>query len=281
MVAKVTGIASFKNILKCGYPAIEAVLSILPVVDEYLIADGGSDDDTLFWLHRLRDTFPQKIKVYEIPWGGQNCCAAFDASLNELISKASGDWLWEGQGDELWHNQDIFAIRNLIERLDGEGYNSIRHWCKSCSWTRIDSYRYYNVRIVRAVDGIVSDEWGDCFHFKGQPSVKESFTSHNLFPEWFDGDNVKYYHCHRFFPDNRIAADGAMFYHNAQGDPPRKEAFEHVQKINWENFPLPKKDEILECLPAIIKGLSQERKYRVREELFDRNFLRQITGIEY
>lgn len=279
---RLTGIASFKNIVSLGYPAIEAALSIMPVVDEFLINDGGSDDDTWLYLEKLQVIYPGKVKLYSIPWGGQNCCKEFDASLNNLIWEAKGNWIIEAQGDELWHEEDISALRHLIEELhDGGHFNSIRHWCKSCSWTRIDSYHYYNVRIVKKLPGLISHEWGDCFHIRGQKSVREGFTSHNVPPEWFEGNKIKYYHVHRLFPLNKLAADYAMAHQNAAGDPPRPAYYEAAKRIDWTKIEPPKPEDVLDCLPALIKGLSQSRRYYVRNCLFDKAWLKSATGLDY
>jgi len=51
---KISGIQTISNAVSLGYAFIEAVLSILPMVDEFLINDGGSSDKTSFYLKKLQ-----------------------------------------------------------------------------------------------------------------------------------------------------------------------------------------------------------------------------------
>jgi hypothetical protein len=278
---RVSGIATIKNIIKLGYTFFEAVLSAFPLCDEILINDGGSEDETQKYLELLAQTFPEKnIRIFDFHWGGRNCCRQFDETLNRLIELASGDWLIEIQGDEIWHEKDIETVKRVIDFANQNGYNSIRQWCKTCSWTQVDSYQYKNVRIVKKIKGLRSTEWGDNFVMGENTSPQEGYTSHNVPPELVT-DEFVYYHLHRPFPENRVLQDEAMAYMNSAGDPPRTEVFEAVKRIDWKRVPLPRPEEVLDELPAIVKGLSQFRRYRVREELFSRAWLREITGLEY
>ena len=44
---KVSGFTFIKNAEMLGYPFIESIQSVLPIVDEFVIAVGKSDDNTL------------------------------------------------------------------------------------------------------------------------------------------------------------------------------------------------------------------------------------------
>ena len=43
---KVTGFTFIRNAIRYDYPVKEAILSILPLCDEFVVAVGKSDDDT-------------------------------------------------------------------------------------------------------------------------------------------------------------------------------------------------------------------------------------------
>ncbi|MEY3576657.1 MAG: hypothetical protein RL394_239, partial [Bacteroidota bacterium] len=43
---KISGFTIIRNAIINDYPAVEAISSILPVVDEMIVAVGKSDDDT-------------------------------------------------------------------------------------------------------------------------------------------------------------------------------------------------------------------------------------------
>ena len=44
---KVSGFSFIKNALIYDFPIVEAIKSILPICDEFVVAVGESDDDTL------------------------------------------------------------------------------------------------------------------------------------------------------------------------------------------------------------------------------------------
>jgi hypothetical protein len=281
MRTTITAIASVKNIIAGGYPAVEAFLSVYPIADEMLINDGGSEDGTAEVLEKLRSTFPGKIHLFNFPWSGKDCGRAFDASLNELIGLASGSWIFEMQGDEFWHERDIPDILLLIDRLhnSGKNINSIRHRCQDTSWTSKGSYPYMHVRIVRKIPGLVSNEWGDCFHIRGESSVRAGYTSHNVPSEFVMTQRM--WHMHRLFPANRKNADYAMALYNSAGDPPRADIWEKVKTMDFSKSLPPNPGDVLPDIPKIIAGMSQETEYRIRPELFDREWLEKTTGLPY
>ena len=44
---KVTGFTIIRNAIKYDYPVVEAILSILPICDEFVVAVGNSEHETL------------------------------------------------------------------------------------------------------------------------------------------------------------------------------------------------------------------------------------------
>ena len=59
---KVSGFTFIRNAVKYDYPIVEAILSILPICDEFIIAVGNSDDDTLALIQKIDS---QKIKIIQ------------------------------------------------------------------------------------------------------------------------------------------------------------------------------------------------------------------------
>jgi len=43
---KISGFTIIRNAIKNDYPVVEAITSILPVVDEMIVSVGDSEDDT-------------------------------------------------------------------------------------------------------------------------------------------------------------------------------------------------------------------------------------------
>ena len=62
---KVSGFSFVRNAVKYDYPIVEAINSILPLCDEFIVAVGKSDDDTLQLIKSINS---DKIKVIETVW---------------------------------------------------------------------------------------------------------------------------------------------------------------------------------------------------------------------
>jgi hypothetical protein len=62
---KVSGFTFIRNALKYDYPIVEAILSILPICDEFIVAVGNSDDDTLALIQMIDS---KKIKIIQTVW---------------------------------------------------------------------------------------------------------------------------------------------------------------------------------------------------------------------
>ena len=62
---KVSGFTIVRNAIKFDYPVVEAINSILPICDEFIVAVGNSDDDTL---SLIRSIHSPKIKIIATTW---------------------------------------------------------------------------------------------------------------------------------------------------------------------------------------------------------------------
>ena len=62
---KVTGFTFIRNALIYDYPVVEAIRSILPICDDFVVAVGNSDDATLELISQID---PEKIRIIETTW---------------------------------------------------------------------------------------------------------------------------------------------------------------------------------------------------------------------
>lgn len=112
---KVTGFSFIKNAVKFDYPVLEAVLSILPICDEFVIAVGKSDDDTLNYIKSLNSP---KIKIIETVWddslreGGRVLADETNKAYRAI--SADTDWCFYIQGDEVIHEKYLENIKNTM-----------------------------------------------------------------------------------------------------------------------------------------------------------------------
>lgn len=179
----VTGIFTIRNAIEAGYPFAEAITAALPLVDEFLINDGGSDDGTRAALARFEDQY-DCITLYDFPDFESENWEVIDAHLEHLIEQASGEWLFEVQGDELHHERDISRMQDALAAADADGINSIRQPRLNFHGRTRSDYIYWTVRFVRAVEDLRSYEGGDNFQRGPRTRVPhDEYTTHHVPPE--------------------------------------------------------------------------------------------------
>ena len=101
---KVTGFSFIRNAVNNDYPVVQAILSVLPVCDEFVIAVGDCTDNTLELIEGIGSP---KIKIIHTIWdesireGGRTFAQETDKAY-AAISKDT-DWAFYIQGDECVH----------------------------------------------------------------------------------------------------------------------------------------------------------------------------------
>ena len=153
---KVSGFTFVKNAVKYGYPVIESVRSILPIVDEMILCLGDSEDET----NKLIETIGSgKIKMLHSVWdnslrqGGKVLAVETDKAMDATVTDA--DWLFYIQADEVVHEQYYGVIREAMEkylndkRVEGLLFN-YQHFYGSYKYIG-DGRRWYSkeIRVIR------------------------------------------------------------------------------------------------------------------------------------
>lgn len=99
-----------------GYPFLEAARAAL-VTDELVIADGWSTDGAWEALNRLREAYPSRVQLSRDAWpGGEDRGRARREVTNLVRRRASGDWCWSIQVNEIVHEASIGCLRALPSR---------------------------------------------------------------------------------------------------------------------------------------------------------------------
>lgn len=102
----ICGFTIVRNACKYDYPIVESITSILPIVDEYVVAVGNSDDDTMALIKSINSP---KIKIIETVWddtlreGGKVLAVETNKAFDAIAD--SFDWCFYLQGDEVVHEQ--------------------------------------------------------------------------------------------------------------------------------------------------------------------------------
>lgn len=166
---KVSGFTFVKHALRGVYPAVEAVESVLPLCDEFIVNVGVPDDGTLDLFRELQRREP-KVRIVESVWNpkAMRSLVTFSQQANIGLFQCTGDWAVYVQSDEIVHEQDLPTLRSLMERhledREVEGFLfDYLHFYASYSRIQRDFYRH-EVRIIRNDIGAMVKGDGIGFH---------------------------------------------------------------------------------------------------------------------
>lgn len=111
---KVSAFTFIKNGQILGYPFVQSIQSVLPIVDEFIVNVGASEDDTLELVKSIADS---KIKIIQSNWSEKMTDRGYVYGQQKMIAQfnCSGDWLFYVEGDEVYHEDDLEKISKSME----------------------------------------------------------------------------------------------------------------------------------------------------------------------
>jgi hypothetical protein len=114
---KISGFSMGKNALKL-YPMKQAVMSILPIVDEFVVALGDSDEDD-GTREAIESIGSPKIRIIDTVWDINKFPRGMEHAHQTDIAKSqcTGDWLFYLQSDEVIHEKFLPVIQKRCEEL--------------------------------------------------------------------------------------------------------------------------------------------------------------------
>lgn len=179
-----------KNAHKLYYPMRYAVESILPIVDEFVVALGDSDEDDAT-REEILAIGSDKIRIIDTVWDIEKYPRGMEHAHQTDIAKESctGDWLFYLQSDEVVHEDALPVIRRrcgeLINDPDVEGLLfKYRHFWGDYHHLQ-DTHCWYRkeIRIIRNDPDIHS--WESAQSFRRIPdfdgiSYRQQANTHKL-----------------------------------------------------------------------------------------------------
>jgi len=160
---KVTGFTFIRNAITNDYPIKEAILSVLPLCDDFIIALGNSNDETS---ELVKSIDPNKINTIDTVWdetqreGGR----VFADETNKALAliPVDSDWMIYIQGDEAIHEDYLPLIKKEMElELNNNNVEALllkyKHFYASYDYLA-ESRRWYRreVRIIKNLPGVHS-----------------------------------------------------------------------------------------------------------------------------
>ena len=235
---KISGFSFVRNGIKLYYPIVESIQSILPIVDEFVIAVGkGDEDDTT--RNEIEAIGSPKIKIVDTIWDIEKYPRGMEHAHQTDIAKnaCKGDWLFYLQGDEVIHENDLTAIQKRCEdlinnhKVEGLLFKYYHFWGDYDHYHKSHGWYPYEIRIIRNDPDIHSWESAQSFrripHFDGLHYRQQEGT-HKLHVALID---AHIYHYGWVRPPHLMQNKRRYFHTNHWGT---KRAKEHYDKL--ENY---------------------------------------------
>lgn len=170
---KISGFTMVRNADKYYFPIKESIESILPIVDEFIVAlgDNAEGDKTRELIESIDS---DKVKIYDRVWSEKDYDdgAIFAKETSFALSKCSGDWCIYLQADELIHEKDFDTIVSHCKReldnkeVDGFLFNYNHFFGDYDHYLPVHGWYKNEIRIVRNHAGIYSYKDAQSFRKK-------------------------------------------------------------------------------------------------------------------
>ena len=117
--ASISGFTFIRNGVELGFPFEASIRSLLPLVDEFVVVVGKSNDDTLARIHAIGSP---KIRVIETIWNERMADRGFVYAQQKMIAQyaCTGDWAFYLEGDEVVHEAELANIPWLTQLQPAE-----------------------------------------------------------------------------------------------------------------------------------------------------------------
>ncbi|TNF00380.1 MAG: glycosyltransferase family 2 protein [Bacteroidetes bacterium] len=283
---KVTGFSFVKNAIIYDYPVVEAIRSILPICDEFVVAVGESDDSTL---DLIRSIDPEKIRIVETVWdeslreGGRVLAVETDKAF-KAISKDS-DWAFYIQGDEVVHEDYLPVIKSAMEKyadtpeIDGLLFK-YKHFYGSYDYVGASASWYANeIRVIKNDPSIYS--YRDAQGFRKGADQKLNVVPIDAYIYhygWVKAPTAmqkkqenfnKYWHDDQWVEENVVKADEFDYESHVRelelfkGTHPEVMK-DRVQRLNWKfSYDISKKKKSTkDKFKSLLKSIGIDTSYR-------------------
>ncbi len=153
---RISGFSFVRNGVSLYYPIREAVASVLPLVDEFVVAVGqGDPGDTTREVLASLDS--PKLRIVDTIWDIDRFPGGTENAHQTDIAKShcTGDWLFYLQADEVVHERDLPTIRRRCEQLlddrevEGLLFGYLHFWGDYDHYQRSHGWYKREIRIVR------------------------------------------------------------------------------------------------------------------------------------
>ena len=282
---KVTGFTFIKNAIQFDFPIKEAILSIMPLCDEIVVAVGDCNDGTR---ELVASIHPTKIRIIDTVWdatknlGGIVLADETNKALKQI--SADSDWCFYIQGDEVFHEQDIETVKQAMlkykddKNVDGLLFKYL-HFYGSYDYVGASSKWYRNeIRVIKNDKNIYS--YKDAQGFRKNNDEKLNVKTVDAF-----------IHHYGWVKEPRVMMDkifnASSLWHGADVEQERKK---HHTKINFDYSEIDVLNMFKGTHPTVMKERIEKANWKFDYDLTYNNFtpkekvknwLYKLTGKEF
>ncbi|GMV05536.1 MAG: hypothetical protein AMXMBFR53_18140 [Gemmatimonadota bacterium] len=173
---RISGFSFARNAVKLDYPLKEALLSILPVVDELVVAVAPGDprDTTRELVASLDDP---RVRIVDAVWDDARRQEIYADLTNVALDHCTGDWCLYVQADEALHEDDLPGLRERCAELLDDGrvegllfdylhfFGDYRHVQTGHGWYQKE------IRVIRNGIGVRSVRDAQSFRYPDQRRI--------------------------------------------------------------------------------------------------------------
>lgn len=170
---KISGFTMVRNGGKYYFPIKESILSILPIVDEFIVALGKGDpnDNTLEQIESIQSP---KIKIIPRIWNEEDFKDGkiLRKETNFALSQCTGDWCFYLQADEVIHEENLAVIQEACQthlnddRVDGLLFNYYHFWGDYAHYLPFHGWYRNEIRLIKNNRNIASYRDAQSFRHK-------------------------------------------------------------------------------------------------------------------
>lgn len=271
----ISGFSFVRNATKLYYPVKASIESILPIVDEFVIALGNGDPDD-YTLQEIQKIGSDKIKVIHTEWDLEKYSGGSEYAHQTDLAKrhCKGDWLFYLQSDEVIHEKYLPVIKNRCtevlndKEVEGLLFNYKHFWGDYSHY--IVSHKWYprEIRILRNDPDIHS--WRDAQSFRRIPGFDgiNYFQKENTFKLKVAEVDAEVYHYGWVRPPRLMQKKKLSFETHMQGNEKASSIFKHEPEI-FNYGDLGKLSLFTETHPGVMKDFIN--KFNWQDQLYPDN----------
>jgi glycosyltransferase involved in cell wall biosynthesis len=158
---KISGFTMVRNAEKYYFPIKESIQSVLPIVDEFIVALGDGGDNTRGLIESIGS---DKIRIYDRKWSTDDFVdgKVFAKETTFALAQCQGDWCIYLQADEVVHEKDLPTIVTACQaylnenRVDGLLFKYFHFFGDYDHYLPFHGWYKHEIRVVRNRAGIFS-----------------------------------------------------------------------------------------------------------------------------